>query len=190
MTTGYLPRGGVREAVKFHSGGAFTPGRSPGWEKLDKRLREAGFSGREFCYFMLYVEGFDREIVKLQKTNLMACDRVWHEFLVFKAGRQDEVGKLVKAQNAQVKIYEKVYTLKQVLDNRLCDLNSVVTAESALRMYKQCGEDPWPILNKCGVEAGGMILGSPEYLIYCPRLLAGVKQRDFLYDAIFPAVPA
>jgi hypothetical protein len=177
-----LPRYNIFQALDWYTGGAFHPNtEDEKWLALDKRLKEQELTGMQFCHFFIYESKYGGTTAKLNRKNLLCSAEVWREFLSSRPQVIVDTKERIRAQRRQVKEYvQSGFTMEQMLTQRIAPVNSVVRIELALQEKKKDESfDAAKILDKYRGEAIGLLLGVPEYLIYCPELSREVEEGLF-----------
>jgi hypothetical protein len=189
LRTGILDKYPVdlRETIGFLSGGQHRPGRSDKLEALQKRLTHKGYTGFEFCYFLMYgaserPRNIERRLSILQRTNWFVKHDIWKEFTKYKQKRAQVVKDLVGTQMETLTLSLRLDPLRDV-ETYLLDmdapLNVIVRIEYGI-MAEQHGQIASLdfLLEKFSLELLILVLGCPEYLDVCPLLKKELENRD------------
>jgi len=164
------------------TGGVFRPAsRDPYWKELADRLLREKRSPEEFCYFVMYFLEPDSAPANhlLIRKAYITSDPVWDKFLVFKAGRQEQVDITVQLQREAYSVRRAVYgnPIQLLRDSKTFTMNPILRADMALMHISRGEQSFMEVLDKYIEEAEYQLEGNPEYRKHCWFLTEYLKGR-------------
>jgi len=182
-TEDLLPRWDLFEAVEYLTGGAYVPHfKSASWNYANDWLRRRKYTGMEYCFYAVYYSVCsDAKQAVLHRKGFMCSQDTLDSFEEWKRKRPVVVRDLVTSQRLEAKSHiNSGYPLRRVLMEDFVSLAPVVRLELALGVRDDLDELSLciDVMEKFAAYAYELVLGSPEYIWFCPRVKADLAQGE------------
>ena len=178
-----LFRGDLWQAYEYFTGSTLNQA-NPHCIQLRDALEKQNISGYEYLYWVIHFAfGTSCRYGELIKVSAWTCPAWKERFLLYRKGREAETKKMVRLQ------YDEAVSLIQLLGAGVLletqhGLGALIRVEMALRQKEDAGYDPVVVLTKFGKQAGQVLRGCPEVLLYTPAICAALETDDAVYRCL------
>jgi len=175
-----LFEGDLWQAYRYFTGGTLNQAQ-PECLRLHAALITQDISGYEYLYWVIHFAfGASCRYGELIKVSAWTCPTWMDRFLLYRKGRTAEIKKMVEIQYEEALNLLKLFGAGILLEPQH-SLGAVARVEMAFRQKEDIGYDPDSVLDKFGKQAGQVLRGCPEVLLYTPALCAALETDDAVY---------
>lgn len=180
-------RPSIYEAIRYYTGGTYTPMQSIGYQRLQASLDASKYDAYQFCWYMGCFSGIGWSV--LRRTSVMTSATYFSEFGEWKQTRLLAIRRVVRDSIEAIDAFiDSGVAINRVLTSDTLPFNAVMCVERALReMHISDGAyDVQPVLKKRAASAQERLLGEPEYLDWCPHIRREIDNKGEISGVLSP----
>jgi hypothetical protein len=187
-----IPCPDIWDSISYLTGGGVRPmANDPVWLRAQARLREAGFSPFEYVYYIANhsqrLNGVKASTDVLAIRNICCSDKMWADFLTFKAGLELELDVNIRLQKEILNASARTNGMLYVLTRPYFEIGPSLRVESALQMLRIGNPEYLTVLELWGIRAGEALLGLPQIARHLPTTINALEEENpYASDHLFP----